>query len=84
MNRDIVNPMPPSAPAPHNCRHEYASGFTATPVRTASHAAEHDPDRAFRGPAPAMIAHDQSSVSLEDSGDQATPAFASAKIGSTT
>lgn len=27
MKRDIVNPMPPNAPAPHNWRQEYASGF---------------------------------------------------------
>ena len=40
MNRDIVNPMPPRAPAPHNWRHEYASGFMAILVRTASHAAK--------------------------------------------
>ena len=83
MSSDTVNPMPPSAPAPHNCRHEYASGFAATPEPAASRAASTIPT-GLPTTSPSATADISRPWPLNTSADQATPALASAKTGSTT
>jgi len=47
MNSDIVNPIPPSMPAPTICRQPTPSGRAATPLRTASQVKTLMPSRDF-------------------------------------
>jgi hypothetical protein len=82
MNNDIVKPMPANAPAPASCRHEYASGFCASPNRTASAEAAMKPT-GLPITSPAPMASNNEPWPLKTLEAIATPAFASAKIGNT-
>jgi hypothetical protein len=83
MKSDMVKPMPASAPAPASCRHEYAAGFSASPDQTATADAATRPS-GLPSTSPATIARTSGPFPPRTSGLSATPAFASAKMGSTT
>src|SRR5690606_21776939 len=82
MYSDIVKPMPASAAAPNNCSHEYAGDLDAIPRCTARRANASMPS-GLPSTNPSTIAAISRSSPATMPADQATPAFASAKIGST-
>ena len=83
INSDMVKPIPASAPAPINCRHEYSSGLVAIPSHTAIADADTNP-RGLPITNPTIIASMRGSWPVNASGVTATPALARANSGSTT
>lgn len=83
IKRDIVKPMPASAPAPASCRQVYSGGLVASPTRTANQASMSMP-AGFPTTSPRMIASIRLPWVWTTSSEMITPAFASAKSGNTT
>lgn len=84
MNSAIVNPTPPSQPAPCRCRHVVSAGAAASPLRTASQAAIVTPS-GLPTASPSTIPSDTGPASSASaSAWKGTPAFASANSGITT
>ncbi len=83
MNRDIVNPMPPSQLTPRSMRQLTPSGSVAIRMRTASHAASEMPSGLPSTRPTTIPASTVAEGPLDTAPPIRTPAFASAKSGTT-